>query len=213
MNQVRYVLLVVTVVALVGVSALALTVPNTFVSGEVISAAEMNANFAAVEAAVAELQVAQPVVAYRYRASDFQLDNTSAVAEDVVVVSIEAPATGVVVVEATSQARWAGTTNANYFVFVLDTEPGGSLGIASEFGHVVGTSYPGGTMSTWNPVAIQRVFSVPAGTHEFRLKARALTADGNKHFWNTSIRATWYPAGSVDLQSVDVASVDGFGNQ
>ena len=49
MAQLRYVLLAVTLVVLVGVSAVAVNVPNAFVAGETISASEMNANFAAFQ--------------------------------------------------------------------------------------------------------------------------------------------------------------------
>jgi hypothetical protein len=55
MKDVKYVLLVVTAMALL-LWASAVTVPNAFVAGEVISAAEMNANFDAVAAAISELE-------------------------------------------------------------------------------------------------------------------------------------------------------------
>lgn len=209
MNRLRFVLLFVSLVVLVGVSAGALNVPNTFVSGDVISAAEVNENFTAVETAVTALEAAQPVVAYRYVFGNVLLDNTAVEAEDVIVVSIDAPADGVVIVEAVAQARWNGTDQANFIGFRLDTDPGGVLGGSGDHEYLVGTNYPGGPLSTWDPIAVQRAFAVTAGTHEFRLEALAQTASGNKYFWNPTIRATWYPTGVIDLQSAATIGTSG----
>ena len=215
MNQVRYVLLMITLVALVGVSALALDVPNPFVSGDVISAAEMNANFAAVEAAVtaleaqvAEAQAAQPVVAHTK--VDGEITVNSATMVDVAVVSIDAPAAGVVLVQFTAQARFAGTLSTNGMAFQIDTTAGGTT-IDDEYYFVALT--PANTSNHWLPVATQRAFEVVAGTHEFRAEAEAYgTLDGNRWMWNPSITATWYPADSVALSSAITTSSFGGDN-
>ena len=215
MNQFRYLLLMVTVVALVGVSALALTVPNTFVSGEVISAAEMNANFAAVEAAVtaletqlAEVQASRPVVAHAKGPGNVWVDSETMV--DVAVVSIDAPAAGVVLVQFTAQARFTGTTSSNGMAFQIDTTSGGDI-ILEEY-YFVGLT-PANTSAHWLPVAMQRAFEVGAGTHEFRAEANAsFTLVGSRGMWNPSITATWYPAGSVELSAAITTSSFGGDN-
>lgn len=210
MNQLRYVLLIATVVALVGVSALALTVPHTFVSGEVISAAEMNANFAAVEAAVAALETAQPRVAHTKVDGEVAVDSTTMV--DVAVVSIDAPAAGVVLVHFTAQAAFLGTTSGNGMAFQIDTEEGG-VTIGTEY-YNVANGTPANASTVWRPVAMQRAFEVTAGTHTFRAEARAFsTLDGSRWMWNPSITATWYPAGSVGLSSAIGTSSSVGGNQ
>jgi len=196
-NQVRYVLLMITLVALVGVSALALDVPNTFVSGDVISAAEMNANFAAVEAAVTALEAAQPRVAHEK--VDGRVDVNSVTMVDVAVVSIDAPAAGVVLVQFTAQAGFSETLNTNGMALQIDTTAGGDR-IITEYYNVAQT--PANTSAYWLPVATQRAFEVGAGTHEFRAEARAHgTLDGTRWMYNPSITATWYPADSVALSS------------
>ena len=219
MNQLRYVLLAVTLIALVGVSALALNVPNTFVSGEVISAAEMNANFAAVaasvsalEAEVAALEAIQPVVAHARAPVTFFSVNSTAVAQDVVVASLAAPAAGVVIVTATAQARFAGTTLANRFMFAIDDVAGGVLSGDDAGTFMVGSLEPPNTAITWSPVAIQRAFEVEAGVHEFRLEAQASDANGTKYLWSSTITATWYPADSVALSSAITTSSFGGDN-
>ena len=210
MNQLRYVLLVITVVAMVGVSALALTVPNTFVSGEVISAAEMNANFAAVQAAVTALETAQPRVAHEKVDGTVSVDSATMV--DVAVVSIDAPAAGVVLVQFTAQARFSGTTLGNGMTFQIDTTAGGGI-IATEY-YYVAHGTPANAGLHFLPVAMQRAFDVGAGTHEFRAEARAFdTLDGSRAMFNPSITATWYPAGSVDLSAAVGTSGLGGGNQ
>ncbi len=208
MNQVRYVLLMITLVALVGVSALALDVPNTFVSGDVISAAEMNANFTAVEAAVTALEAAQPRVAHEK--VDGQVDVDSATMVDVAVVSIDAPAAGVVLVQFTAQAGFGGTPNTNGMALQIDTTAGGGR-INTEYYYVAQT--PANTSPYWLPVATQRAFEVGAGTHEFRAEAQAHgTLDGTRWMYNPSITATWYPADSVALSSAISTSSTGGDN-
>lgn len=213
MAQLRYVLLAVTLVVLVGVSAVAVNVPNAFVAGETISASEMNANFAALEASVtaleasaAALEAAQPVVAHALAADPYVAVDSAGIAEDVVVVSIEAPAAGVVIVTATAQAALFGTTQPNRIAFAIDDVAGGVLtgNAAGEF--LVGSGAPPNTSSVWIPVAIQRAFEVAGGVHEFRLEAQALEADGTKYLWSPTITATWFPAGSASIAAAVAAS-------
>lgn len=217
MNQVRYVLLMITLIALVGVSALALDVPNTFVSGDVISAAEMNANFAAVEAAVtaletqvAEAQAAQPVVAHVKVDGQVTVDVATMV--DIAVVTIDAPSPGVVLVHFAGQAAFSGTTSPNGMDLQIDTEAGGTTIEEAYFRVAQGT--PANTGTEWRPVALQRAFEVTAGSHTYRAEAAAYsTLDGVRWVWNPSITATWYPADSVTLSSAMTTSSFGGDNQ
>ena len=212
MNQIRYVLLTITLVALVGVSALALNVPNSFVSGDVISAAEMNANFAAVEAAVTALENAQPIVAHGRAAGSLNFVTATTEAEDIVTVSLTAPAAGVVVVQATAQAGLSGTTNPNFMAFQIDTTEGGVLNGNGEHDFLVGFEDPANTGTAYLPVAIQRAFEVGAGTSTFRLEATNQSSDGSQYLWNPTITATWYPAAVADIQ-VPVLTLDAPGGR
>jgi hypothetical protein len=206
----------ITLVALVGVSALALDVPNTFVSGDVISAAEMNANFAAVEAAVTALEAqvaaaeaAQPVVAHTKVDGLVEVETTDMA--DVAVVTLDAPATGVVLVQATGQAAFDGLAAQNGIAFQIDTVAGGDL-IGNAYYQVAQTTPPN-TARQFYPVATQRAFEVVAGTQTYRLEAAIYGADtGFRYLWNPSITATWYPADSVTLSSAMTTSSFGGDN-
>ena len=203
MSQLRYALLAVTVVALVGVSALALTIPNTFVAGEVISAAEMNANFAAIAAA-------QPRVAYAKVDEDVPVN--TATMTDIVSVTIDVPAAGVVIVQYMGQAGFGGVASLNGMEFQIDTNAGGDR-IFEEYFLVARLSAD--TNTIYLPVAAQRAFAVAAGTHEFRAEGRSVIdpAVGNRYMWNPRITATWYPADSVELSAALGTSGVGAGNQ
>lgn len=200
MSRIRYVLLVITVVALVGVSALALDVPHSFAGGDVISAAEMNANFAAVEAAVSALEASRPVVAHgRSTASNVPVTSTTD-AEDVVTVTLDAPGAGVVLVQATGQVAVHGTTDPNFLAFQIDTEEGGTLTGNGDHDFIAGFVVPPGGDTVWMPVAIQRAFEVAAGPQTYRLEAIDLSGFGQKYFWNPTITATWYAADQAEVQ-------------
>lgn len=201
MSHVRYVLLVITVVALVGVSALALDVPHSFAGGDVISAAEMNANFAAIEAAVSALEASQPVVAHgRSTTSNVPVTSTTD-AEDIVTVALDAPAAGVVLVQVTAQVGLYGTDGANYLAFQIDTDEGGFLDGNGEHDFIAGFFDAPGSDTVWLPVAIQRAFEVAAGPQTYRLEAIDLTGAGQKYFWNPTITATWYAVDQAEVQT------------
>ena len=222
MNQLRYVLLAVTLIALVGVSALALDVPNTFVSGDVISAADMNANFAAVEAAVtaletqvAEAQAAQPLVAHGRAATSNVAVTSTVEAEDIVTVTLDAPAAGVVLVQVTAQVGLFGTDDGNYLAFGIDTEEGGALDGNGDHDFIAGFDDAPGTGTIWLPVAIQRAYEVTSGAQTYRLEAIDLSAagSGSKYFGNPTITATWYPADRAVVQvPIMTLSTPGGGN-
>lgn len=206
MNQVRYVLLMITLVALVGVSALALDVPNSFVSGEVISAADMNANFAAVEAAFAELEAAQPIVAHGTASASLIPITSTTDAEDVVTVTLDAPAEGVVLVQAMAQLGLYGTDDGNSVAVQIDTVEGGALTGNGPNEFIVGYFDAPGIERIWVPTAMQRAFEVTAGPQTYRLEAVDRTGLGSKYFWNATITATWYPAERAAIQ-VPVAAL------
>lgn len=212
MAQLRYVLLAVTLVVLIGVSAVAVNVPNAFVAGETISASEMNANFAALEAAVAALEASaaaleatQSVVAHAKR--DLTVDFAAATTEaaDLVVVELTVPAAGVVVVEAAMQTGYNGTVEPNRGVLTIDTDAGGTVSIAGSESFVFGASAPSGPSTFFAPAALRRVFSVEAGTHTFRLKGFNESGTGNKYVFNPSITATWYPASRASVSAVSTS--------
>lgn len=205
MAQLRYVLLTVTLVVLIGVSAVAVNVPNAFVAGETISASEMNANFAALEAAITALEAAQPVVAHAKRdfAVNFQAATTEAV--DLVLVELTVPAAGVVVVEAAMQTAFNGTTDPNRGALTIDTVAGGTIDFVGEESYVFGADTPPNTTTFFAAAALRRTFSVEAGTHTFRLKGFNLSGTGNKYVFNPSITATWYPASRASVATVSTS--------
>jgi hypothetical protein len=202
-NQLRYVLLAVTALALVGVSALALNVPHTFVSGEVIGSAAMNANFDAVETAVTSLEAQlASLAAAQPRTAHTKVDGLVAVdsveMSDVVVVSIDAPAAGVVIVQFFGQAAFEGLATANGIAFQIDTVQGGAQDADQYF--YLRQNTPPNAERQWYPTATQRAYEVSAGTHTFRTEAQIVgTVGATRYFWNPSMTATWYPAASASL--------------
>ena len=206
MNQLRYVLFVVTLMVLVGVSTFALDVPNAFVPGEIVSAAEMNANFAAVAAAVTALEAEvvalraeRPVVAHASVTGLVFVTGQTGVAKDVVSVQVTVPAAGYVVAETAGYLAYWGTTQSNVTTLALGTEAGGYLDIIASTVIAVGDEKPDDTLGVYAPVSQQRVFPVQAGTHTVRWKAMDFSGTGNKYVANPSVTATWYPAPTVSL--------------
>ncbi|MFU8887362.1 MAG: hypothetical protein ACNA8N_02030 [Trueperaceae bacterium] len=119
---------------------------------------------------------------------------------DIAVVTLDAPASGVVLVQFTGQAAFEGLTTRNGIAFQIDTTAGGGT-IEDEY-YNISQSTPPNTNRQWYPVATQRAFEVAAGTHTYRLEAQIVGSDtGYRYFWNPSITATWYPADSVALSS------------
>jgi hypothetical protein len=217
-NRLRYVLLVITTLALVGVSAMALNVPNTFVSGEVIGAAAMNANFTAVETAVSSLEaqlaglvVAQPRVAHVKVDSIVPVDTVEMA--DVVVVEIDAPAAGVVIVQFVAQGAFDGVTTTNGIAFQIDTVQGGLEDVEHYF--YLRQTTPANAARQWYPVATQRAYEVGAGTHTFRTEAQIVgDPTATRYFWNPSMTATWYPAGSASLSAaLSTSGGPGYANE
>jgi len=205
-NQLRYVLFVVTLMVLVGVSALALDVPNAFVPGEFVSAAEMNANFAAVAAAVTALEsevvalrAERPVVAHASVTDLVYVTGQTWVSKDVVSVEITAPAAGYVVAETAGYLAYWGTTESNVTTMALGTEAGGYLDTIAPTVIAVGDEGSDATSGVYVPVSLRRVFPVQAGTHTFRWKAMDFSGTGNKYVANPSITATWFPAATVSI--------------
>lgn len=206
MNQLRYVLFVVTLMVLVGVSVRALDVPNVFVPGEIVSAAEMNANFAAVaavatalEAEVATLRTERPVLAHASVSGLVYVTGQTGVAMDLVSVQVTAPATGYVVVETAGYIAYWGTTQSNVTTMALGTAAGGYLDIISSTVIAVGDERPDDTLAVYAPVSLRRVFFVQAGTHTFRWKAMDFSGAGNKYVAQPSVTATWFPAATVSI--------------
>jgi len=210
-NQFRYVLFVVTLIVLVGASALALDVPNAFVAGEIVSAAEMNANVAAVaaavtalEAEVATLRAERPVVAHASVTGFVFVSGQTGVAKDLASVQITAPATGYVVVETAGYVAYWGTTESNVTTMALGTDAGGYLDIVASTVIAVGDEMPDDALAVYAPVSLRRVFPVQAGTHTFRWQAMDFSGTGNKYVAQPSVTATWYPAPTVSVAAASV---------
>jgi hypothetical protein len=195
-NQVRYVLLVITVIGLVGVSALALDIPNTFAADTVISASEMNANFAAVEAGVLALEAMLPVVAHATSPGTVNVTNTEE-HEDIVVVTIEAPTTGVVVVQATAQVAISGSLLANLLMLQIDRDAGGAD--LDDHVYTWGMINPPNVTQVLDAITIQRAFEVEAGVHTYRLEARAPFSGGQRQVGNATITATHYASARASV--------------
>jgi hypothetical protein len=189
MSHVRYVLLVVTTLVLIGVTAFAVDLPHSFTAGTTIRASDVNANFAALAAAL-------PLVAHAHLDGQVNID-TTAEALDILTVTLSVPVGGTVIVAATGQGGMSASTAPNHFTYSIDTVPGGVLNIGSPNAQVFGFLSPPNSAVYFGAVAIQRAIVVAPGTHTFRLKAFATGTNGFRWVYNPRIVATFYPAGQV----------------
>jgi hypothetical protein len=189
MSHVRYVLLVVTTLVLVGVTAFAVDLPHSFTAGTTIRASDVNANFAALAAAL-------PLVAHAHFGGQVIIPTTTAPI-DVITVTLSVPIGGTVIVAATGQGGLSASTEPNHFTYSIDTVPGGVLDTGSPDAQVFGFFSPPSSSAIFGTVAIQRAFDVAPGTHTFRLKAFATGTNGFRWVYNPTIVATFYPTGQV----------------
>jgi hypothetical protein len=152
----------------------------------------------ALEAQVAGLVAAQPRVAHA------KVDGLASVTTDemadVVVVSSDVPAAGVVIVQLVGEAAFDGLVTANGIAFQIDTVQGGAQD-PDQYDYLRQDSPPNAERQ-WYRAATQLAFDVSAGTHTFRTEAQIVGAVGaTRYFWNPSMTATWYPAASVSLSA------------
>lgn len=206
-HRLRYVLLFVSLVVLVGVSAGALDVPHTFAPGDVISAAEVNQNFAEVEQVVTALEVTRPGIAVSpYPASYVQIPDVG-VAITVASVTLDVPAAGYVLVSATYQVNTPHTAGTDTLVETLVTDdPAASV---SGQPYARGVLWPRDAPSTSMAyycvqASASRVFAV-AGPGPVTYHLRAVRPSGGGSFTNVgypTLTAVYLP---VDYGAIAIA--------
>jgi hypothetical protein len=132
-----------------------------------------------------------PGVAMARLTTDFTITSTTTL-QTVLTRAISVPGPGVVIVEASGQPRFSGTTSGNQICFQVDDNTSTSLDFTAH--HCVGfsTTSPSGT--TFIPASIVRAFNVTsAGTITYRFKALKITATGDVAIWQPSLVVTYYP--------------------
>ncbi len=209
--QLRTVLLAITALGLL-VWGAAVTIPNSFADGDVISAAKMNANFAAVkaavdtnESAVASLQTAQPGAA--------QVLGTTAVTSvgttlsSVLSLDVTAPAAGYVVVTAAGEAQLIHTSGTATNIDELGIGPSAtSLPTIDQVDIQMPSAAASGIYD--QAFSVTRVFPVSAGTTTFYLDA-VKSAGGSINLNNMRMTAIYLPtaAGTVATTGLQAAGL------
>jgi hypothetical protein len=211
-SRIAFVAVVVALLAF-GVWGVALTLPNTFVAGEVISAAEVNANFEALadgkqdrvtgscaEGAIASVAadgsvtcVPLPGVAAALNYTEAELPRgTTVVLEDVELV---APGPGHVVVQATFYARIdhvasGGSTFAYFNVNTAEFQDNVGTGV-SWISQVPSAAATG---AYFEPITLHRVFAVDAaGPVAYYLVGQGSTVGGTTSVDQMHVTATYFP--------------------
>jgi hypothetical protein len=178
-----------------GLAALAVTIPNTFTSGKVISSSEVNANFAALKNAVDALDVTSVGIT-QGRSGLIPIPDSEFMI-DIVTTTISIPKAGFISVSATGTAT--ETTSATGFCgtnYQIDELNGGT--IDPNYVLTAGSGLSGVSLVSI-PAYANRIYSKPAGTYTFRLEARrdrstGITQScGGNSFNNSSITATFIP--------------------
>ncbi len=173
--QLRYILLAVTALGLL-VWGAAVTIPNSFTDGDVISAGDMNANFTAVETAVnnnesdiatngsdiAALQAAQVGAAQSVDAGAITVNTTTS---SLASVAVSAPAAGYVLVITSAEMIFNHTngtlSNMNYGV----SEVGTTYDNDQDKDVTIPSAAPSGSYTL--TTSAQKIFPVTAGAHTF----------------------------------------------
>jgi hypothetical protein len=209
--QLRTVLLAITALGLL-VWGAAVTIPNSFSDGDVISAGEMNANFAAVktavdanESAVAALQTAQPGAAQVLGTTATTTVDTTL--SSVLSLDVAAPATGYAVVTAAGEAELIHTSGTATYINQLGVAPNPtSLPTIDE----VDIEIPSGAASGIyrQAFSVTRVFPLSAGTTTFYLDA-VKGAGGTIYLNNMRMTAIYLPtaAGTVATSGLQAAGL------
>lgn len=125
--------------------------------------------------------------------------------QDVLVVSVNAPGPGYVIVQAQTYSRHSGTTGPNSARFQIDTTAGGAA--VAFHSLTVGAENSPSTASTRYPISLSRVFTVSsAGTYTYRLEGEALNGSpATVVCFNGSISALFVPTayGTVETSQPD----------
>jgi hypothetical protein len=179
-----------------GLVALAVTIPNTFSSGTVISSSQVNANFAALKAAVDALEGKPQIGFSRAASGTVNLPNSGPMV-DIVMTTITTPAQGFIQVLATGQGNLgtSGTSSVSSCanVYQIDEVQGGSPD--GNFAQSTRITISGVNFVNI-PFSITRFYSKPAGVYNFRLKASKDSSSDpicSYGFINTSITAIFIP--------------------
>ena len=210
--QLRYILLAVTALGLLVWSA-AVTIPNNFADGDIISAAQMNANFAAVkaavdtnESAVAGLQTAQPGAAQVLGTTLTTAVGTTL--SSVLSLDVVAPATGYAVVTAAGEVQLSHTSGTATYIDELGIGPSAtSLPTIDQVDILMPST--AATGSYYQAFSVTRVFAVSAGTTTFYLDA-VKGPGGSISLNNMRMTAIYLPtaAGTVATSGVQAAGLD-----
>ena len=111
---------------------------------------------------------------------------------DVVTVTIDIPAPGYVVLEASAEARLYNTFSPNCMACQIDKTAGGSEDY--DYCYFVGFTTPPNTASMWFPVSMRRTYyESSGGSYTYRFEALDETNEGSKSMRNSVITATYTP--------------------
>ncbi len=113
---------------------------------------------------------------------------------DLVVVEIETPADGYIVLEGKCYLVLSGTTGPNTALVQIDETAGG--GTQFPYYSMGGLSGYVNSGDCYFPVYVSRVYYRPAGVYEFRMEGRAsYPAPARAWSWDHVLKATYYPTG------------------
>jgi uncharacterized protein len=209
--QLRTVLLAITALGLL-VWGAAVTIPNSFSDGDVISAAQMNANFAAVkaavdtnESAVATLQTAQPGVAQVLGTTSVTTVGTTL--SSALSLDVTAPAAGYALVTAAGEANLVHTSGTTTYIDELGIGPSAtSLPTIDQVDIQLPSAAASG--SYYQAFSVTRVFAVSAGTTTFYLDA-VKGVGGTIYLNNMRMTAIYLPtaAGTVVTSGLQPAGL------
>jgi hypothetical protein len=111
-------------------------------------------------------------------ADDIILPQKSPVMSDLITTTITIPSAGYVIVSGGATMRASGTTQMNQAMMQIDDEAGGAF-VVPYYIQAGLDAYPAKTeISNYFPMHTQRIFWREAGTHTFRVEARALNSNG-----------------------------------
>lgn len=202
--QLRTVLLAITALGLL-VWGAAVTIPNTFTNGDVISASQMNANFQAVKGAVDTLETARPGAAQVFGSTlgyTVPTSMASALSLDVV-----APASGYAVVTGAGEVYLGHTNGSSTYIDQLGIgTTATSLPTIDQVDVEIPSAAPSGAY--YQAFSVTRVFPVTAGTTTFYLNAVA-GPSGTLQLNNLRMTAIYLPAsaGTVATSSLAPAAI------
>ena len=113
---------------------------------------------------------------------------------DLVVVEIETPADGYILLEGKCYVELSGTTGPNYALVQIDETEGG--GTQFPYYSQVGLGAYVNTNDCYFPIYVTRAYYKPAGIYEFRMEGRpSYPAPAEAKTWDHILTATYMPTG------------------